>query len=269
MSEQPTDCDPLTAATHAVVMRYHLSWKARDLDAVMALYHPQIEYHDLFQNCCFHYPQLRDYVRDSLCGAAPEHQERIRVDGDTAFFQYRLNLQGGNGSRFFRSCEAITVRDGLIWRISEYAVLVNLHNTTPTPASNRPAVSRLGLSARQLGVLADDLQQYFQRAQPYLEPSLDLQQVATATGYSRNQLSYLLNQVFGQSFYHYVNQARLEHLLAALDNSPEISRIDELAFAAGFNSLSAFYKCFRQRTGLTPKAYLQQLSLRARTHDTP
>lgn len=269
MSDQPTDCDPLTAATRAVVLRYHLSWKARDLDAVMALYHPQIEYHDLFQNCCFRYPQLRDYVRDSLCGAAPEHQDRIRVDGDTAFFQYRLNLQGGDGSSCFRSSEAITVRDGLIWRISEYAVLVNPHSAAPTPASQRPAASRLGLSARQLGVLADDLQQYFQRAQPYLEPSLDLQQVAAATGYSRNQLSYLLNQVLGQSFYRYVNQARLEHLLAALANSQETPRIDELAFAAGFNSLSAFYKCFRQHTGLTPKAYLQQLSLRARTHDRP
>ncbi|MBX9755574.1 MAG: nuclear transport factor 2 family protein [Pseudomonadaceae bacterium] len=149
MSEQPTDCDPLTAATRAVVLRYHLNWKARDLDAVMALYHPQIEYHDLFQSCCFHYPQLRDYVRDSLCGAAPEHQERIRVDGDTAFFQYRLNLQGGDGSRFFRSCEAITVRDGLIWRIREYAVLVNPHSAMPSPTSQRPAVSRLGLPAQQ------------------------------------------------------------------------------------------------------------------------
>ncbi|EJO91540.1 AraC family transcriptional regulator, partial [Ectopseudomonas mendocina DLHK] len=44
-------------------------------------------------------------------------------------------------------------------------------------------------------------------------------------------------------------------------------RIDELAFAAGFNSLSAFYSCFRRHTGLSPKAYLKQLSLRARTQD--
>ena len=46
-------------------------------------------------------------------------------------------------------------------------------------------------------------------------------------------------------------------------------RIDELAFAAGFNSLSAFYSCFRQHTGLSPKAYVKQISLRARAHDSP
>lgn len=267
MAHEPADCDPLTAATRAVVLCYHQRWKARDLDGVMALYHPQIEYRDLFQNCCFHYHQLRDYVHDSLSDDVPEHQDRIRVDGDTALFQYRLSLRGGDGLSGFHSSEAITVRDGLIWRITEYAVLVSPRGARDATPSHRPAASRLGLSARQLGVLAEDLQQYFQREQPYLEPGLDLQQVAQVTGYSRNQLSYLLNQVLGQSFYRYVNQARLEHLLDELANCTEVPRIDEKAFAAGFNSLSAFYKCFRQHTGLTPKAYFQQLSLRARARD--
>jgi hypothetical protein len=74
-------------------------------------------------------------------------------------------------------------------------------------------VSRLGLSPRQFSFMAEDLQQYFQRQQPYLDPELDLQRVAKECGYSRNQISYLLNQVLGQSFYRYVNQARLQHLL--------------------------------------------------------
>ena len=117
--------------------------------------------------------------------------------------------------------------------------------------------------------MAEDLQQYFQRQQPYLDPELDLQRVAKECGYSRNQISYLLNQVLGQSFYRYVNQARLQHLLRALDNATPPVRIDELAFAAGFNSLSAFYSCFRQHTGQSPKAYAKQISLRARAQDIP
>ncbi|MNY36105.1 Regulatory protein SoxS [compost metagenome] len=137
-----------------------------------------------------------------------------------------------------------------------------------TSGNQRPAVSRLGLSPRQLSFMADDLQQYFQRQQPYLDPELDLQRVAKECGYSRNQISYLLNQVLGQSFYRYVNQARLQHLLAALDAAMPPVRIDELAFAAGFNSLSAFYSCFRQHTGQSPKAYVKQISLRARAQDS-
>ena len=260
-----------TQATGETVMRYHLRWKHRDLDGVMALYHPDVLYSDFFQNRVMGLAELREYVRSSMPrdpDEALEHSDRIRLDGNTAFIQYRITLRGGDGLVSFRASEAITVKDGLIWRVNEYASLV--HEQPPSKAANnqRPAVSRLGLSPRQLSFMAKDLQQYFQRQQPYLDPELDLQRVAKECGYSRNQISYLLNQVLGQSFYRYVNQARLRHLLTALDSATPPLRIDELAFAAGFNSLSAFYSCFRQHTGQSPKAYAKQISLRARAQDS-
>jgi AraC-like DNA-binding protein len=266
------DDGPLqTQATGDTVMRYHLRWKHRDLDGVMALYHPEIQYSDFFQNRVMGLSELREYVRSSMPrdpDEALEHSDRIRLDGNTAFIQYRITLRGGEGLVSFRASEAITVRDGLIWRVNEYASLVHEQPSSKVASSQRPAVSRLGLSARQLSFMAEDLQQYFQRQQPYLDPELDLQRVARECGYSRNQISYLLNQVLGQSFYRYVNQARLQHLLASLDNATPPLRIDELAFAAGFNSLSAFYSCFRQHTGQSPKAYVKQISLRARAQDS-
>ncbi|MGY2167020.1 helix-turn-helix domain-containing protein [Pseudomonas gingeri] len=260
-----------TRATGETVLRYHLCWKHRDLDGVMALYHPDIQYHDFFQNRLLGLADLREYVRVSMpreSDEALEHSDRIRLDGNTAFIQYKITLRGGEGLVSFRSSEAITVRDGLIWRVNEYASLVHEQPARSATGVLRPAVSRLGLSPRQLSFMADDLQQYFERQQAYLDPELDLQRVAKECGYSRNQISYLLNQVLGQSFYRYVNQARLQHLLAALDKAEQPARIDELAFAAGFNSLSAFYKCFREHTGLSPKAYARQISLRARAQDT-
>jgi len=261
-----------TRATADTVMRYHLCWKHRDLDGVMALYHPDIQYNDFFQNRVLGLDELREYVRVSMpreSDEALEHCDRIRIDGNTAFIQYEVTLRGGNGLVSFRSSEAITVRDAKIWRVNEYASLVREHSAGAPRTNQRPAASRLGLSPRQLSFMADDLQQYFQRQQPYLDPELDLQRVAKECGYSRNQISYLLNQVLGQSFYRYVNQARLQHLLQSLDGAMPPLRIDELAFAAGFNSLSAFYSCFRQHTGQSPKAYVKQISLRARAQDIP
>jgi len=266
------DDGPLqTQATGETVMCYHLRWKHRDLDGVMALFHPDVQYNDYFQNRVMALDELREYVRSSMPrdpDEALEHSDRIRLDGNTAFIQYRITLRGGEGLVSFRASEAITVRDGLIWRVNEYASLVHEQPASKTAGSQRPAVSRLGLSPRQLSFMAQDLQQYFQKRQPYLDPELDLQRVAGECGYSRNQISYLLNQVLGQSFYRYVNQARLQHLLASLEGATPPLRIDELAFAAGFNSLSAFYKCFRQHTGLSPNAYAKQISLRARAQDS-
>jgi AraC-like DNA-binding protein/ketosteroid isomerase-like protein len=256
-----------TQATGDLVLRHHLCWRHRDLDGVMAYYHPAIQYHDFFQNRVIGYAELREYLKASMPRAADEaieHIDRIRADGDTAFIQYRITLRGSQGLVSFRTSEAITVRDGLIWRVNEYASLVH-----EQPAQSlRPTVSRLGLSPQQLGHMANDLQQYFELKQPYLDPELDLQRVAKECGYSRNQISYLLNQVLGQSFYRYVNQARLQHLLAALDTAVPPIKIDDLAFAAGFNSLSAFYSAFRQHTGQSPKAYVKQISLRARAQDS-
>lgn len=251
-----------TPATAATVMRYHLSWKHRDLDSVMALYHTDVQYNDFFQNRVLGLDELREYVRVSMpreSDEALEHCDRIRVDGNTAFIQYEVTLRGGDGLVSFRSSEAITVKDGLIWRVNEYASLVRTQTNGGVAPSQRPAVSRLGLSPRQISFMAEDLQQYFERQQPYLDPELDLQRVAKECGYSRNQISYLLNQVLGQSFYRYVNQARLQHLLVALNKAVPPIKIDDLAFAAGFNSLSAFYSAFRQHTGQTPRAYLNAL----------
>ena len=269
----PDDGPENTRATGETVLRYHLCWKHRDLDGVMALYHPDVTYNDFFQNRVMLLDELREYVQSSMPRApdeALEHSDRIRLDGNTAFIQYRMTLRGSQGLVSFRASEAITVRDGLIWQVNEYASLV--HETAASPArqgSLRPAVSRLGLSARQLSFMAQDLQTYFERQQPFLDPELDLQQVARACGYTRNQMSYLLNQVLGQSFYRYVNQARLRHVLAAMDAAATPAKVDEMAFAAGFNSISAFYSCFRQHTRQSPKAYAKQISLRARTQDAP
>lgn len=265
----------LTSTTKDVVQRYHLAWKARDLDAVMALYHVGIEYNDFYLNRVMRHSELRDYVRSSMpCEPQEvlEHTDSIRFDGDTAFIQYQITLRGGAGLVSFRSSEAITVRDGLICRVNEYASLVHQPRADHAQPDTRPPASRLGLSARQLAVLAQDLPDYFASQQPYLDPELNLQHVAAATGYSRNQLSYLLNQVLGQSFYRYVNHARLSHFLAAVGRGSTPVKIDELAFSAGFNSLSAFYKCFSLHIGITPKAYLKlgpdlQNSLRARVQD--
>lgn len=259
-----------SALTREVVLRYHLSWKQRDLEAVLALYHPDVEYHDFFLNRCMGLDALRDYVRSSMPrrpDEALEHCDRIRVDGHTAFIQYRISLHAGEGLTSFRASEAISVRDGLIWRIHEYASLLR-DESAAAGGSGAPALGKLGLSARQLGFMARDLDDYFRQQRPFLDPELNLQQVADATGYSRNQMSYLLNQVLGQSFYRYLNQARLQYLLAQLEQGGDPKRTDQLAFAAGFNSLSAFYSCFRRHTGLSPSAYLKQICARTRTQDS-
>ncbi|MEH6350702.1 helix-turn-helix domain-containing protein [Pseudomonas sp. 3JA] len=261
----PPDTAEQTTLTREVVLRYHMAWKRRDLEAILAMYHPQVQYNDFFQNRSMGLAELRAYITSTLPRHPDEyleHNDRIRADGCTAFIQYQTALKGSGERVVFRTSEAITVCDGLILRINEYASLVR--DSEPQTGRHAPAISKLGLSARQLTFMARDLADYFTRQQPFLDPDLDLARIASATGYSRNQLSYLLNQVLGQSFYRYVTQARLAYLLERLVNHGENAPIDALAASAGFNSTSAFYKAFRSHTGCTPKAWLKANCARAR-----
>ena len=254
--------DPAGAATHAVILAYHRAWQNRDLDALMALYDPAIDYHDKLQNRRLGHADLREYLATSMPVGAQELQtytERLLIDGDTAVLQYQVTLNGSDGLVSLNAIEALSVRDGLIFKVNEYAVLISNVASKPPAREGSDPVSRLGLSARQVGALANDLQEYFRQSKPYLNPTLDLAQVATATGYTRNQISFFLNQVRGQSFYAFLNQLRLDEVLERVHADNATARVDEVAYAAGFNSLSTFYRCFKERTGMTPKQYLASL----------
>lgn len=135
----------------------------------------------------------------------------------------------------FHAGEAITVRDGLIWRIHEYATLVREAQPGEGESAARPAISRPGpCRPASSGQLAEDLQGTSAPA------AIPRPGPGPATGgrgrsYSRNQISTCSTRCWGRNFYRYVNQARLQHLLDGLQATSDAGRIDELAFAAGFN----------------------------------
>ncbi|KAA9003285.1 helix-turn-helix domain-containing protein [Affinibrenneria salicis] len=243
-------------------MNYYRAWWRGDIDWLMSLYSPQVEYNDFFQGCRIAPDELRDYLHACLSKpteAALRYIDRLRVDGDTATLQYQTPLSGSDSRAVICCCEIITVCDGMITRVNEYASLLSQGKTPPGGADSRATFRRLGLSARQLSIMSGDIQQYFSQQRPYLNPELSLIQVASATGYTRNQISFFLNQVMGCSFYQYLNRLRLRHVLTLWDNGEgQQHRIDDDAKAAGFHSLSTFYRCFREETGLAPKSYLRQ-----------
>lgn len=262
MNDESLSGDELLAqreATMKVVKEYHLAWKRRDIIEIMEMFHEDVQYHDFFINRTMGIKEIPSYIQACLPrhpGEMLTHTDRIRVDGHTAYIQYRLIMREAS----YRSSEAITIKDGLIYRINEYGVLLRDGETLEdSPHSiDRSAISRLGLSAKELANLSEDLKQHFEQDKPFLNSELNLQQVADETGYTRNQISYFLNKVAGQTFYQYVHQARIEYILDKIKTMKALPNIDQLAYDAGFNSLSAFYKHFRRITDQSPKAYLKK-----------
>lgn len=95
----------------------------------------------------------------------------------------------------------------------------------------------------------------------YLDPELTLPVLAEKNRFYRNELSRIINQASGTSFYHFINQYRIDHFKTLINTADlKTSTILDIAFQSGFNSKSAFYTAFKKITGKTPRQYLDSAS---------
>jgi AraC-like DNA-binding protein len=82
---------------------------------------------------------------------------------------------------------------------------------------------------------------------------LSLIKVAKAVNMNANYLSENFKQVTGINFVEYVARTRFQTACDLLRNTN--LRISEIAFAAGFQSLSQFNRVFKRSSGQTPTQY--------------
>jgi AraC-like DNA-binding protein len=112
------------------------------------------------------------------------------------------------------------------------------------------------LDAQTIADYKDVLLQLFEQNKVYLDSELTLQQLAEHININDKKLSQVLNQGFKQTFYQLINQYRVEEVKRCLllpQNSQ--SKLEVLAYEAGFKSASTFNRQFKQFTKMTPTAY--------------
>ena len=145
MTEPQAGWDAESRATWEVARRYHECWRARDAEAALALFHPEIEYCDFYRNLTLAHADLPAYLAESMPhgGKSLRHTDRIRVDGDTAFIQYRYVIRLASSGKLvgFQGGEAIQVRDGLIVAVREYCTPVRLSGNGPAIELAEPAAA--------------------------------------------------------------------------------------------------------------------------------
>ena len=82
---------------------------------------------------------------------------------------------------------------------------------------------------------------------------LSLSRVAKAVNIHPNYLSEKFKQVTGMNFVEYVARTRFEKACRLLHDGD--LRISDIAFAAGFQSLSQFNRVFKRLTGKSPTQF--------------
>ncbi len=143
-------------------------------------------------------------------------------------------------------------------RFREVAGPPELMSEISHPASPPPPVSAPAEASERV---AAPLTELMRRERPYLNAGLTLAELAELAEMPAHQLSRLLNEEFGQSFFDYVNGYRVDHFTEQLRlGAHERQTMLSLGLEAGFNSKSAFNRAFKKKTAMTPRAYLRSLN---------
>jgi len=119
---------------------------------------------------------------------------------------------------------------------------------------------RSGLSNEQLTQIGQTIRSYIESQKPYLNPDYNLELMAKDLNINRQNLSQTINDEIGKNFYQLINEFRVTEFKKYL-NDPKMNHITflGLAYEAGFNSKSSFYRLFKEITGETPTEYRQRI----------
>ncbi|MDR7210884.1 helix-turn-helix transcriptional regulator [Flavobacterium piscis] len=100
------------------------------------------------------------------------------------------------------------------------------------------------------------LKQYMAEKEPFLDPSLTIQELANQIDIPVRDLSVLINHYMDQHFFDFVNEYRIQKAMNILkDQSKSQLTVLEILYEVGFNSKSSFNTSFKKYTNLTPTAY--------------
>lgn len=217
-------------------------------------------------------PENRRSSHDELVVALREffsaYRHRYELIGEivegpeTVAFQYRMCPLGrGGAAQPIQGAEFITLHGDAAVTIHDYYELSNTSRThrEARPASGTPCTpkyAKSGLSEARLSAYRQRLETVMVSRQAWLRSDLTLPKLARLVDCSVNHLSQVINAGFGMTFFDYVNRYRVEHAKRMLTEARgDESEILNIAFAAGFNSNSAFYAAFRKFVGQTPARY--------------
>ncbi len=95
----------------------------------------------------------------------------------------------------------------------------------------------------------------------FLDPDLSLSVLAKKIGWSRTELSVIINKGFQKNFYDFINTMRVEEVIRKWNNKEHHNySLDYIVKQAGFKSYTSFYRVFKKIKGLSPTQFLKSLN---------
>ncbi|CAA6806740.1 MAG: Transcriptional regulator, AraC family (GyrI domain), partial [uncultured Sulfurovum sp.] len=102
--------------------------------------------------------------------------------------------------------------------------------------------------------IANDMMYYIYT---HIETHIDIQELSNTLGVSKFHMHRIFKEAFGKNIYESIKSIRLQKAASMLLTN-KYSTISDVANECGYSSQSSFIKVFKERFGMTPKAWKNQ-----------
>jgi AraC-like DNA-binding protein len=140
--------------------------------------------------------------------------------------------------------------------LEEVSAMRESEQTREVDSVDEGKYRRSGLSDEQARHYFAQLCELMETRQVYTDSELGLSNLAEQLSITPNQLSQIINQQAGKSFYEFVNEYRIDYAKHLLKQHPHKTVLD-IALAAGFGNKATFNRVFKQHTRITPTGFKQ------------
>ncbi len=105
----------------------------------------------------------------------------------------------------------------------------------------------------------EKLVSFIETEKPFLDPDLNLTQLAKRLNTNTSLLSRVINEGFEQNFNDFINAYRVKTVTEKLKaGEQKLQTFLGIAYDCGFNSKATFNRAFKKFTGTSPKEWLEQ-----------
>lgn len=145
----------------------------------------------------------------------------------------------------------------ILYLISINISFRSLNNYFRNRQSVKYASSSLNQAEKQS--ILEKVRQVIEEEEFYCNSNASLEELSTRIKVSKHNVSQVINEMLGKSFFEYLAELRIEQSRSLLaDPKYHNITIDEISFMVGYNSRSAFNRVFKSITGTTPAEYRRE-----------
>ncbi|MFW0717102.1 helix-turn-helix domain-containing protein [Pedobacter sp. N23S346] len=133
-----------------------------------------------------------------------------------------------------------------------------LLTTVNEPVIKAHVQKKLNLSPEQTSNYAVLIRDIMEREQLYLQPGLQIIDLATRINIPVHHCSHIINNHIGKNFRDWINGYRVEYFLRQYPLQSDKITIEAIAQESGFKSQATFYNAFKKEKGVMPTVYFSQ-----------